>query len=318
MITVGIIGGSGYTGGELIRLLLQHAQVDIRFVYSTTKVGMPIEKIHQDLIGETTLMFTDKIVADVDLVFLCVGHGKSKEFLQKHTFSETTKIIDLSTDFRMEHQNHDFVYGLPEVNKALIMQSNFIANPGCFATAINLALYPAIKHLQLDDVHIHAVTGATGGGARLDEKQHFSWRSQNYSSYKIFQHQHEREILQLFSRCKVVPQLNFIPHRGSFARGIYVTCYTQFSGDLAHVIQLYESFYQDAPFTIRSGIAPHLKQIVNTNKCLLHIQHINDKLVITSMLDNLLKGAAGQAVQNMNLMFGFEETTGLKLKGSYF
>ena len=318
MITVGIIGGSGYTGGELIRLLLHHSQVDIRFVYSTTKVGMPIEKIHQDLIGETTLMFTGKIVADVDLIFLCVGHGNSKEFLQKHSFSETTKIIDLSTDFRMEHQNHDFVYGLPEVNKALIMQSNFIANPGCFATAINLALYPAVKYLQLEDVHIHAVTGATGGGARLDEKQHFSWRSQNYSSYKIFQHQHEREILQLFSRSKVVPQLNFIPYRGSFARGIYATCYTQFSGELAHVIQLYESFYQGAPFTIRSGIAPHLKQVVNTNKCLLHIQHINDKLIITSMLDNLLKGAAGQAVQNMNLMFGFEETTGLKLKGSYF
>ncbi|MDR5590653.1 N-acetyl-gamma-glutamyl-phosphate reductase [Christiangramia sp. SM2212] len=321
MIEAGIIGGAGYTAGELIRILLNHPEVNLNFVFSTSQPGKQVYSIHQDLIGETDIKFTDKINAEVEVVFLCLGHGNSKKFLAENQFSDKTKIVDLSTDFRMNSENQDFVYGLPELNKEKIKAADFIANPGCFATAITLAILPLAKNRLLnDEVHVNAVTGATGAGTSLSETTHFTWRDNNFSAYKSFEHQHLNEIGQSLKQLQADhdAEINFIPNRGNFSRGIHATVYTKYEGSLEEAKKLYEEFYKDAAYTFLTDGELHLKQVVNTNKCLLKLQNFGDKLLITSVMDNLLKGASGQAVQNMNLMFGLDEKTGLNLKASYF
>ena len=325
MIKAGIIGGAGYTAGELIRLLIHHSKVEIDFIYSTSNAGNKVSKVHQDLLGSTDLVFSDAINPKVDVLFLCLGHGNSKAFLKQNSFSETTKIIDLSNDFRLEADSNingkDFVYGLPELQKEVIKKANYIANPGCFATTIQLALLPlAHANLLKDDVHINAVTGATGAGTSLSATTHFTWRDNNFSHYKAFTHQHLGEINQTVNQLQSTfnSDINFMPNRGNFSRGIFATLYTKFEGSLEDAKNLYSNFYKDAAFTFVSDEDIHLKQVVNTNKCILHLHKHEDKLLITSITDNLLKGASGQAVQNMNLMYGFEETEGLKLKANYF
>ena len=325
MIKVGIIGGAGYTAGELIRLLIHHSKVEIDFIYSTSNAGNKVSKIHQDLLGSTDLEFSSAINPEVDVLFLCLGHGNSKAFLEKNSFSSQTKIIDLSNDFRLEADTNfngkTFVYGLPELNKEAIKKANYIANPGCFATAIQLALLPLAKaNLLQDDVHINAVTGATGAGTSLSETTHFTWRDNNFSHYKAFTHQHLGEINQTVNllQSNYNSDINFMPNRGNFSRGIFATLYTKFEGTLEEAKQLYSEFYKDAAFTFVSNEDIHLKQVVNTNKGILHLHKHNDKLLVTSIIDNLLKGASGQAIQNMNLMYGFEETEGLQLKANYF
>lgn len=321
MIEAGIIGGAGYTAGELIRVLLNHPEVHINFIYSTTQSGKPVTGIHQDLVGETDINFSGEINADVDVVFLCLGHGNSKQFLTENDFSENTRIIDLSTDHRIAEESHSFVYGLPELHKEAITSAKFVANPGCFATAINLALLPlAADGFLKEEVHINAVTGSTGAGTSLSETTHFSWRDNNFSTYKAFEHQHLAEITQSMKYLQqdLSSELNFVPNRGNFSRGIHCTIYTEYSGNIGSAKELYADFYKDAAFTFVVDSDLHLKQVVNTNKCLIRLQKFKNKILITSVLDNLLKGASGQAVQNMNLMFGFPETTGLKLKANYF
>ncbi|CAM1340889.1 N-acetyl-gamma-glutamyl-phosphate reductase [Tenacibaculum amylolyticum] len=325
MIKVGIIGGAGYTAGELIRILLHHTQVTIDFVFSTSNAGNKISSIHQDLVGTTTQSFTNKVNPDVDVVFLCLGHGNSGKFLSKHQFSVTTKIIDLSNEFRLSEddifQGKKFVYGLPEVNITQIKTANYIANPGCFATAIQLAIAP-LAHQQLiqGDIHVNAVTGATGAGTNLSKTTHFTWRDNNFSFYKPFTHQHLGEINQTVQQLQNDFHNNilFLPNRGNFSRGIFATIYTTYEGTEEEAIQLFKDFYKDATFTFVSDQALHLKQVVNTNKCLIHVHKHENQLLITSCIDNLLKGASGQAVQNMNLIFGFEETEGLQLKANFF
>ena len=325
MITAGIIGGAGYTAGELIRILLHHEQVHINFIYSTSNAGNPVYAVHQDLIGSSDLVFSSEINLDVDILFLCLGHGKSTAFLEKHQFSNKTKIIDLSNDFRLKDnsvfQGKKFLYGLPELQRDKIKKANYIANPGCFATALQMTLLPlANKGLLKDDVHINAVTGATGAGVSLSETTHFAWRDNNFSYYKPFTHQHLGEINQTVNQLQdnFLGLINFIPNRGNFSRGIYATTYTKYKGNLEGAKKLYKEFYEKASFTFVSDTELHLKQVVNTNKCLIHLHKHEDKLLITSCIDNLVKGASGQAVQNMNLMFDLEETEGLQFKGTYF
>ena len=325
MIQVGIIGGAGYTAGELIRLLIHHSKVEINFVYSTSNAGNSISDIHQDLIGNIDTKFSDTINTDVDVLFLCLGHGNSKSFLEQHTFFNHTKIIDLSNDFRLKDDalfnEKEFVYGLPELQKQQIKDANYIANPGCFATTIQLALLPLAKHQLLkNDVHINAVTGATGAGVSLSKTTHFTWRDNNFSYYKPFVHQHLGEINQSVVQLQdsFNSELLFMPNRGDFSRGIFATLYTTFEGDLSEALDIYKTFYQDASFTHVSEQQLHLKQVVNTNNCLIHLHKHGNKLLITSCTDNLLKGASGQAIHNMNLMFGFEEIEGLQLKATYF
>jgi len=325
MIQIGIIGGAGYTAGELIRILLHHKKVTINFVYSTSNAGNTISSIHQDLLGETTMKFTSVINEKVDVLFLCLGHGNSKSFLEKHQFSDATKIIDLSNDFRLDEntnfQGREFMYGLPELNKKAIKMSNFIANPGCFATAIQLAILPLAKGKLLeDDIHVNAVTGATGAGTSLSTTTHFTWRDNNFSYYKPFMHQHLDEINQSVQQLQntFANEICFMPNRGNFSRGIFATAYTNFKGTLEEAKKLYKDFYKDAQFTHVSDTNLHLKQVVNTNKCLIHLYKHENKLLITSIIDNLVKGASGQAVHNMNLMLGFAENEGLQLKGTYF
>jgi len=325
MIQVGIIGGAGYTAGELIRLLIHHTKVNINFVYSTSNAGNKISAIHQDLIGSLELIFTDTINSTIDVLFLCLGHGNSKKFLDSNSFSDTTKIIDLGNDFRLEKDNifqeKEFVYGLPELNKEVIQKAKYIANPGCFATAIQLALLPLAKaNLLNGDVHINAVTGATGAGTSLSATTHFTWRDNNFSYYKPFTHQHLGEINQSVKNLQndFESEIVFMPNRGDFSRGIFATAYTNFEGTLEEAKKLYNDFYKDAKYTFVSDAEIHLKQVVNTNKCLIHLHKHENKILVTSIIDNLLKGASGQAVQNMNLMFGFEETEGLNLKATYF
>ncbi len=325
MITAGIIGGAGYTAGELIRLLLNHKEATIDFVYSTSNAGNKIYKVHQDLLGSIEMDFTSKINSNVDVLFLCLGHGNSKVFLEQHTFSEDTKIIDLSNDFRLEADKiiggKTFIYGLPELNKEGIKNANYIANPGCFATAIQLALLPlAHANLIKDDVHINAVTGATGAGTSLSKTTHFTWRDNNFSHYKAFTHQHLGEINQTVKQLQsnFDSEINFMPNRGNFSRGIFATAYTKYLGSLEDAKTLYKNYYKDALFTFISEDEIHLKQVVNTNKCIIHLHKHNNTLLVTSIIDNLLKGASGQAVQNMNLAFGLDETEGLKLKANYF
>ena len=325
MLEVGIIGGAGYTAGELIRLLLHHPETTINFVYSTSNAGNKLHKIHQDLIGSTEISFTDKINTEIDLLFLCLGHGNSTSFLENNQFSTNTKIIDLSNDFRLlDDKNFDqkeFVYGLPELQKEKIKEAKYIANPGCFATALQLAILPLAAHKLLsNDIHINAVTGATGAGTSLSATTHFTWRDNNFSHYKAFNHQHLDEIYQTINQLDTNfdSQVNFMPNRGNFSRGIFATTYTKFEGNIEEAKKIYEEYYSDAAFTFVSDNDIHMKQVVNTNKCILHLAKHGNKLLITSTIDNLLKGASGQAVQNMNLMFGFKETLGLNLKANYF
>ncbi len=325
MLEIGIIGGAGYTAGELIRLLVNHPKTNINFVYSSSNAGNKITSVHQDLVGALDLTFTNTINPEVDVLFLCLGHGNSKAFIENNHFSTKTSIIDLSNDFRLHKdevfKGKTFVYGLPELQKEKIKQAKYIANPGCFATALQLAILPlAAKGLLNEDIHINAVTGATGAGTSLSATTHFAWRANNFSHYKPFVHQHLDEINQSLLQLQnnFNGTLNFIPNRGDFSRGIFATLYTKYEGSLDAAKQLYSDFYKDAAFTFISENEVHLKQVVNTNKCVLHLHKHNDKLLITSVLDNLLKGASGQAIQNMNLMFGFNETEGLQLKANFF
>ncbi|WP_166386377.1 N-acetyl-gamma-glutamyl-phosphate reductase [Polaribacter sp. 11A2H] len=324
-LEVGIIGGAGYTAGELIRLLLNHPETNINFVYSTSNAGNKLYKVHQDLIGDTEIDFTSDINTDVDVLFLCLGHGNSKAFLEKTTFSDKTKIIDLSNDFRLladkNFEGKDFVYGLPELDKESIKTAKYIANPGCFSTALQLAILPlAANGLLKNDVHINAVTGATGAGTSLSATTHFTYRDNNFSHYKAFNHQHLGEINQTVNQLQsdFNSEINFMPNRGNFSRGIFATTYTKFDGAIEEAIKMYKEYYKDAAFTFVSENDVHMKQVVNTNKCLIGLEKHGNKLLITSTIDNLLKGASGAAIQNLNLMYGFEESLGLKLKATYF
>jgi N-acetyl-gamma-glutamyl-phosphate reductase len=325
MINVGIIGGSGYTAGELIRILMYHPKVNIDFVYSTTNSGKPLSVAHHDLMGDIEMNFTDVVNPDVNVVFLCLGHGKSISFLQENKFASHTKIIDLGNDFRLtkdaNFDGKEFVYGLPELNKTEIKKANFIANPGCFATAIQLALLPLAKNnLLKSDVHINATTGSTGAGVSLAETSHFSWRNNNMSHYKAFEHQHLGEINQSVNQLQAdySDELIFVPNRGDFTRGIFATLYTTSEESLEDLVAKYEDFYKNEPFVTVTTTNINMKQVVQTNKCIISLLKKGNRVLITSIIDNLTKGASGQAIQNMNLMFGLEETTGLHLKPSGF
>lgn len=325
MINVGIIGGSGYTAGELIRILMFHPNAKLDFVYSTTNAGKPLSVAHHDLMGDIEMNFTDTVNPNVNVVFLCLGHGKSIQFLEQNQFARHTKIIDLGNDFRLTKDNQfegkSFVYGLPELNKANIKNANYIANPGCFATAIQLALLPlAADGLLNNDVHINATTGSTGAGVSPSETTHFSWRSNNMSHYKAFDHQHLGEINQSVNQLQAdyAKELIFVPNRGDFARGIFATLYTSIEESLEDLVAKYETFYKDQPFVTVTTTNINMKQVVQTNKCIISLMKKGNRVLITSIIDNLVKGASGQAVQNMNLMFGLEETTGLHLKPSGF
>lgn len=350
---VGIIGGAGYTGGELLRILINHPEVEITFVHSNSNTGNLISDIHTDLLGDTDLKFTNQLSQEIDVLFLCVGHGDARKFLEANSFNDSIKIIDLSQDFRLKRSSELkvesiksaeqlstfnsrlFTYGLSELNKEAIKKAQNIANPGCFATCLQLALLPlAAAGLLKSEVHISATTGSTGAGQKPTATSHFSWRNNNLSVYKAFEHQHLNEIgeslniLQnrFFETQNITPsqeerarvRLNFIPYRGDFTRGIIASAYIECDLSLQEAEKLYIDFYADAPFTYISKANIDLKQVVNTNKCLIHLEKHGNKLMILSIIDNLLKGASGQAVQNMNLMFGLPEITGLKLKASFF
>jgi N-acetyl-gamma-glutamyl-phosphate reductase len=325
MINIGIIGGSGYTAGELIRILMYHPNVNIDFVYSTTNSGKPLSVAHHDLMGDIEMNFTDTINPDVNVVFLCLGHGKSISFLQENKFASHTKIIDLGNDFRLtkdaNFEGKQFIYGLPELNKAEIKKANYIANPGCFATAIQLALLPLAENdLLKNDVHINATTGSTGAGVSLADTSHFSWRNNNMSHYKAFEHQHLGEINQSVNQLQAdySDELIFIPNRGDFTRGIFATLYTDSDESLEDLVAKYQDFYKNEPFVTVTTTNINMKQVVQTNKCIISLLKKGNRVLITSIIDNLTKGASGQAIQNMNLMFGLEETTGLHLKPSGF
>lgn len=318
MIKVGIIGGAGYTAGELLRILLNHPNTEIGFVQSTSNAGNLISDVHIDLLGDTDLTFTDKMPFDkVDVIFLCMGHGKSVEFVEQNSFPKYLKIIDLSHDFRLKREGNDFIYGLPELNREEIESSERIANPGCFATGIQVALLPlAANGLLNDEVHVQAITGSTGAGQKPTSTSHFSWRNNNLSAYKVFQHQHEGEILQSLTQLQSSfnKDFNFVPIRGNHTRGIFVSTYTNFEGSVEEAKELYDEYYADHPFVFIVDKNPALKQVVNTNKAVLFLEKHGNKLVIISLTDNLIKGASGQAVHNMNLMFGLDEKAGLGLK----
>lgn len=318
---VGIVGATGYTGGELIRLLVHHPMVEIDFLYTRSKKGVSIGAIHEDLIAYENLKFTNEINFQTDIVFLCLPHGETRNFLGENKFAEHTKIIDLSNDFRLLKNADAFVYGLPELQKESIKSAQKIANPGCFATAIQLALLPIAKNgLLNNDVHVSAITGSTGAGNSLSETSHFTWRNNNISVYKAFTHQHLGEINQSLEQLQPSfnSEINFIPYRGNFTRGILATCYTKFSGTLEDALSMYKSFYKDQSFVNITDKSIHLKQVVNTNNCNISLEVINGKLLINSAIDNLIKGASGQAIQNMNLMMNWNEDLGLQLKGSYY
>lgn len=319
MIKAGIIGGAGYAAGELLRVLLTHPAVEISFVMSNSHAGQPLYAVHKDLIGDTEITFSGA-TTDADVVFLCLGHGNSKTFLAEHQFPANTKIIDLSQDFRIKSSNHDFIYGLPELNKESIKSANHIANPGCFATGIELALLPlAAQGMLTEEVHINAITGSTGAGQNPSATSHFSWRNNNISIYKAFEHQHLAEIRQSLEEAGGdAPEINLIPVRGNFTRGIFISAYMRTDKNIESLVKTYKDFYANHPFTIVSDNPISLKEVVGTNKCLLQIEKYKDKVLITSAVDNLLKGASGQAVQNMNLMYGLDETAGLTLKSIGF
>ena len=324
-IKVGIIGGAGYTGGEMLRILVNHPNVEIAYVNSTSNAGNLISDVHTDLIGDTDLRFVNDIPQDIDVLFLCVGHGDAKKFLAANPINNKIKVIDLSQDFRLNanlsFENREFVYGLPELNRDKIKTASNIANPGCFATCIQLGLLPlAAKGLINAEVHINATTGSTGAGQGLATTSHFSWRSNNLSIYKAFEHQHLNEIGESLMQLQfsLSEALSFIPQRGAFTRGIFAAMYLESDLTLEEAQTIYEEYYSSHPFTHVSRKNIDLKQVVNTNKALVHVEKHGNKLFIISIIDNLLKGASGQAVQNMNLMFGLQETAGLKLKAAYF
>lgn len=320
MIKVGIIGGAGYTAGELLRILLNHPQVEIVFVNSSSNAGNKLYQVHEGLIGETEMTFTDELPFDkIDAMFICSGHGDSRKFLESHDVPQSVKIIDLSQDYRNE--NDGFVYGLPEVNRERIRKATKLANPGCFATAIQIGLLPlAANGLLKGEVHTNGITGSTGAGVKPGATSHFSWRNNNISIYKAFNHQHLIEINQTLKQLQpgFDHAINFLPVRGDFARGIFVSSYIDCDLEIEEIEKIYKEFYKDAAFTFVMDANPDLKQVVNTNKGIVHVEKHGNKLLVISIIDNLLKGASGQAVQNFNLMFGLEENCGLRLKPSAF
>ena len=322
MIRVGILGAAGYTGGELIRLLINHPEAEIVFANSESNAGNMVAEVHEGLYGDCDLKFTSEMPFDkVDVVFFCFGHGKSEAFLKEHTIPANVKIIDLAQDFRLEAEGNDYVYGLPEINKERIAKAQHVANPGCFATCIQLGLLPAANMgLLTEDVAVNAITGSTGAGQKPSSTTHFSWRTGNMSIYKAFTHQHVPEIKQSLRQVqgKLDADIDFIPYRGDFARGIFATEVVKTDKPLEEIVEGYKAFYKDARFTHYVDKAIDMKQVVNTNKALVHCDKFGDKLLVTSTIDNLLKGAVGQAVQNMNIMFGIDEAAGLNLKASAF
>lgn len=334
MIKVGIIGGAGYTGGELIRLLIHHPGVKISFIHSRSNAGKAVHSVHQDLLGDTDLKFTDKLSDSIDVLFLCLGHGESRKFLSENKIADKIKIIDIANDFRLKKDaghrqpvtgnrkpaTRNFIYGLPELNREAIKSASNIANPGCFATAIQLGLLPLAKAGLLTEIYTTGITGSTGAGQSLSQTSHFSWRANNIQAYKTFTHQHLGEIgeslLQLQPKTNI--DLSFVPWRGDFTRGIFISSVIHCDQSLPELNKLFVDFYRDHPFTHVSNDAIFLKQVVNTNKAVIQLEKAGSKLVVHSAIDNLLKGASGQAVQNMNLLFGLDETTGLQLKPAGF
>lgn len=319
---IGILGGAGYTGGELIRVLINHPQAEIVFVNSESNAGNPVTDVHEGLYGDTELTFTDAMpFGQVDVLFFCFGHGKSRQFLAEHDVPDDVRIIDLAQDFRLSAPGNDYVYGLPEINRSKIASARHVANPGCFATCIQLGLLPAAAMgLITEDVAVNAITGSTGAGQKPGATTHFSWRNNNMSIYKPFTHQHVPEIRQSLAQIQgtLDAGIDFIPYRGDFTRGIFATMVVKTKAAEEDIVRCYKDFYKDAAFTHYADKAVDLKQVVNTNKCLVHCEKFGDKLLITSCIDNLLKGAVGQAVQNMNIMFGCDEKAGLSLKPSAF
>ncbi len=330
-INVGIAGGAGYTGGELLRILVHHPEVHISFVHSSSNAGKPVSAVHTDLIGDTDLVFTNTFLYTIDVLFLCMGHNESKKLLTEQNIAASVSIIDLSQDFRLTQNaviaDRTFVYGLPELNREKITTAKNIANPGCFATAIQLALLPLAKSGLLQDIYTTGITGSTGAGQSLSATSHFSWRANNIQAYKTLDHQHVFEIVQSLNHLQSDaplstggegPGLHFVPWRGDFTRGIYTSSVIDCSLPIEAVQEMYASYYAAHPFVVVSDTAIHLKQVVNTNKCVLQIEKQGNKLVVHSAIDNLIKGASGQAVQNMNLLFGLDETTGLLFKANFF
>lgn len=324
VVRVGIVGGAGYTGGELIRLLVNHPLVKIEFVHSKSNASNFIHQVHSDLVGETDLKFTGDLSDDIDVMFLCVGHGEAKKFLNENQIDSGIKIIDLSQDFRLEGsaetEGRRFVYGLPELNREEIRKASNVANPGCFATGIQLGLLPLAQAGLLDEVYTTGITGSTGAGQSLSATSHFSWRANNIQAYKTLNHQHLNEINQSLKQLQPAGkvELNFVPWRGDFTRGIFTSSQMTCDESIGTLTDLYEAYYRDHPFTHLTTEPLFLKQVVNTNKCIVQLEKVGTKLVVHSAIDNLLKGASGQAVQNMNLMFGLDECAGLNLKANYF
>jgi len=323
-VNIGIVGGAGYTGGELLRVLLRHPNANISFVHSTSSAGELVSKVHADLVGDTDLKFAAELDQNIDVLFLCVGHGDAKKFLAANDIKSSVKIIDLSQDFRLANTatigDRNFVYGLPELQRDAIKTASNIANPGCFATAIQLGLLPLASQNLLKEVYTTGITGSTGAGQGLSSTSHFSWRANNIQAYKTLQHQHLNEISQSLAQLQANQnaEINFVPWRGDFTRGIFVTSVITSDLSVEAVYDLYNTYYASHPFTHVSKNNIDLKQVVNTNKCLIHIEKQGNKIAIHSVIDNLLKGAVGQAVQNMNLIFGLEEGIGLNLKANYF
>jgi N-acetyl-gamma-glutamyl-phosphate reductase len=324
-IRAGIVGGAGYTGGEMLRILINHPNVEIVFVHSNSNTGNHVYDVHTDLFGDTDLKFAAELAYNVDVLFLCVGHGDAKKFLEANEIPDHIMIIDLSQDFRLSQnskfKNKSFVYGLPELNREAIKTADNIANPGCFATCLQLGLLPlASKGLLKNEVHVTATTGSTGAGQSLSPTSHFTWRNDNLSVYKVFNHQHLNEIGQSLRQLQGVfdKDINFVPYRGGFTRGIIASIYTESDLSEAEALKLYQEYYAGHPFTHVTNKDIDLKQIVNTNKCFLQVKKYDNKIFIMSIMDNLLKGASGQAVQNMNLLFGLDERTGLRLKATGF
>lgn len=323
-VKVGIVGGAGYTGGELLRVLVNHPQAEISFVHSNSNAGNPIHKVHADLKGDTALVFTNTLQQDIDVLFLCTGHGEARKFLIANDIASHIKIIDLSNDFRLKASSsvgdRQFVYGLPELNRALIKHAQNIANPGCFATAIQVGLLPLAKAGLLEDVYITGITGSTGAGQGLSDTSHFSWRANNIQAYKTLTHQHLGEIGESLMQLNpsAQPDLSFVPWRGDFTRGIFISSQLHCELSAGELYQLFTEFYAGHPFAVVSEEPIFLKQVVNTNKAFIQLEKVGSKLVVHSAIDNLLKGASGQAVQNMNLLCGLDETVGLQLKANYF
>lgn len=322
MIRIGIIGGAGYTAGELIRILLGHPDAEIVFVNSSSNAGNRLSSVHEGLIGETDMVFTNQLpLDDIDLLFFCTAHGDTRKFMEEHTLPEGLKVIDLSQDYRLAEEGNKFIYGLPELNRRAICHSSYVANPGCFATAIQLALLPLARNLMLnDDIYVNAITGSTGAGVKPQATTHFSWRTDNISVYKPFVHQHLAEIKQSLRQLQSSfnSEVFFIPYRGDFARGIFCSVMVKNSLQIDELYRIYRNYYEEDSFVHVVEEPIDLKQVVNTNKCLIHLDKFQDRLLVTSCIDNLVKGASGTAVHNMNLLFNLKETVGLKLKPSGF